>query len=65
MTSPSIFLNDNLHFFLLLPKRRMKKIGTLHNNFFEKMAIFLGKWQFLFQKFNLIFNVIFFVYGFI
>jgi hypothetical protein len=34
----------------------MKKIGTLHNNF-------LRKWQFLFQKFNLIFNVIFFCMG--
>jgi hypothetical protein len=28
----------------------MKKIGTLHNNF-------LRKWQILFKKINLIFNV--------
>jgi hypothetical protein len=52
MTTPIFFL-----FFLyafVLAKRSMKKIDTLHNNFFEKND------KFYFKKFNLIFNLIFF-----
>jgi hypothetical protein len=37
------FIANQLVAHTVLPKRRMKKIGTLHNNFFEKMAIFISK----------------------
>jgi hypothetical protein len=52
MTIPIFFLF--FWYAFVLAKRSMKKIDTLHNNFFCE------KDKFYFKKFNLIFNLIFF-----
>jgi hypothetical protein len=54
MTTPIFFLF--FWYAFVLAKRSMKKIDTLHNNFFEKMT-------FYFKKFNLIFYLIFFFFS--